>query len=39
MHSELEPASEMLRSITFGWPALLSGLKTLLESPEVFDSE
>jgi len=31
-HSELEPGSEMLRSITQGWPGVLSGLKTLLET-------
>jgi uncharacterized protein YndB with AHSA1/START domain len=31
-HSDLEPDSEMLKSISWGWPALLSGLKTLLES-------
>ena len=38
-HSELEPDSEMLRSITFGWPAVLSGLKTVIESPDVFGSD
>jgi uncharacterized protein YndB with AHSA1/START domain len=31
-HTELEPRSEMLESISWGWPALLSGLKTLLET-------
>jgi uncharacterized protein YndB with AHSA1/START domain len=30
--SELEPDSDMLRGITQGWPAILSGLKTLLET-------
>ena len=28
----LEPDSEMLESVSYGWPALMSGLKTLLES-------
>ena len=37
-HSELEPNSEMLDSITFGWPAVLSGLKSILEQPEIFTS-
>lgn len=37
-HSGLEPNSEMLHSITFGWPAVLSGLKTIIESPGVFAS-
>lgn len=32
-HSELQPGSEMDRSIRFGWPAVASGLKTLLEWP------
>jgi uncharacterized protein YndB with AHSA1/START domain len=31
-HTELEPDSEMLHSISWGWPALMSGLKTLLET-------
>ena len=31
-HEELAPDSEMLQGITQGWPAVLSGLKTLLES-------
>ena len=35
-HSELEPDSEMLHSVTFGWPAVLSGLKTIIESPDIF---
>ena len=39
VHSELEPDSDMLHSITFGWPALLSGLKSVIESPEIFVSE
>ena len=36
-HSRLEPDSEMFRSITFGWPAVLSGLKSLIERPDIFD--
>jgi uncharacterized protein YndB with AHSA1/START domain len=31
-HDELDPGSEMLRGITQGWPAILSSLKTLLET-------
>ncbi len=31
-HTDLEPDSEMLHSISYGWPALMSGLKTLLET-------
>jgi len=31
-HEDLEPDSEMLRGITFGWPLVLSSLKTLLET-------
>ncbi len=31
-HSDLEADSEMLRGITAGWPAVLSNLKTLLET-------
>lgn len=31
-HTDLEPDSEMFHSVSFGWPALMSGLKTLLES-------
>lgn len=30
-HTDLEPDSEMFHSVSFGWPALMSGLKTLLE--------
>jgi uncharacterized protein YndB with AHSA1/START domain len=33
-HEELEPGSEMLHGITQGWPAILSSLKTLLETGE-----
>jgi uncharacterized protein YndB with AHSA1/START domain len=31
-HDELEAGSEMLQSITQGWPRVLSSLKTLLET-------
>ncbi len=32
VHDELEPGSETLRGITQGWTAILSSLKTLLET-------
>ena len=32
LHDELELGSETLRGITQGWPAILSSLKTLLET-------
>jgi uncharacterized protein YndB with AHSA1/START domain len=35
MHDELEPDSQMLRGITFGWPAVLSSLKTFIETGDV----
>jgi hypothetical protein len=31
VHTDLEPDSEMFHSVSYGWPALMSGLKTLLE--------
>ena len=31
-HEDLEPDSDMLRGITKGWPAVLSSLKTFLET-------
>ena len=31
-HTDLEPDSEMLHSVSYGWPGLMSGLKTLLET-------
>jgi len=34
-HDDLEPDSERLRGITFGWPAVLSSLKTFLETGNV----
>lgn len=33
-HTDLEPDSEMLESVSYGWPGLMSGLKTLLERGE-----
>ena len=33
-HDRLEPDSEMERGITQGWPAVLSSLKTMLETGE-----
>lgn len=32
IHEELEPESEMLKGITWGWPVVLSSLKTYLET-------
>ncbi len=34
-HDELEPGSKMEKGISFGWPLVLSNLKTLLETGEV----
>jgi uncharacterized protein YndB with AHSA1/START domain/DNA-binding transcriptional ArsR family regulator len=33
-HDDFEPDSEMLRGVSGGWPAILSSLKTLLETGE-----
>ena len=30
-HGDLEPDSKMLHSVSYGWPGVCSGLKTLLE--------
>ena len=30
-HTELEPDSDMFRSVSYGWPGLMSGMKTMLE--------
>jgi uncharacterized protein YndB with AHSA1/START domain len=35
IHDELKPGSEMARAISGGWPRVLSGLKTLLETGQV----
>ena len=32
LHEELEPDSKMLHGVSQGWPAILSSLKTLLET-------
>jgi uncharacterized protein YndB with AHSA1/START domain len=37
-HDELEPGSDMQRRITAGWPAVLSSLKTFLETGRTFPS-
>ncbi len=37
IHDELEPDSEMLRSISQGWPAVLSSLKSFLETGHGLD--
>jgi uncharacterized protein YndB with AHSA1/START domain len=37
-HDELEPDSRMLRGITQGWPAVLSSLKTMLETGRAIPS-
>ncbi len=33
-HDELEPGSPMFKGVSSGWPAILSSLKTLLETGE-----
>jgi len=35
-HSKLEHDREMFDSISFGWPSVLSGLKSILERPDIF---
>ncbi|MGH3692781.1 MAG: ArsR/SmtB family transcription factor [Pseudonocardiaceae bacterium] len=35
IHDDFEPDSEMLKGVSGGWPAILSSLKTLLETGEV----
>ena len=39
VHSGLEPDSAMLRGISMGWPAVLSNLKTLLETGRTLSLE
>jgi hypothetical protein len=34
-HDELEPDSEMFHSVAFGWPAVISAMKTLLETGKI----
>lgn len=36
VHDDFEPDSEMLKGVSEGWPAILSYLKTLLETDEEF---
>jgi uncharacterized protein YndB with AHSA1/START domain/DNA-binding transcriptional ArsR family regulator len=38
IHDDFEPDSEMLKGVSEGWPAILSGLKTLLETGEPLPS-
>jgi uncharacterized protein YndB with AHSA1/START domain len=38
IHDDFEPGSEMLKGVSEGWPAILSGLKTLLETGEPLPS-
>ncbi|MEX1310324.1 MAG: SRPBCC domain-containing protein [Candidatus Sulfomarinibacteraceae bacterium] len=38
-HSELEHDPEMLNSISYGWPGVVSGLKSILERPDIFEIE
>ncbi|GAA4951791.1 metalloregulator ArsR/SmtB family transcription factor [Streptomonospora halophila] len=38
-HDDFEPGSAMLQSVSKGWPAILSNLKTLLESGETLQME
>ncbi len=39
IHDDFEPDSEMLRGVREGWPAILSCLKTLLETGEPLPSD
>jgi uncharacterized protein YndB with AHSA1/START domain/DNA-binding transcriptional ArsR family regulator len=39
IHDDFEPGSEMLKGVSEGWPAILSCLKTLLETGEPVPSE
>lgn len=39
VHSGLEPNSDMQRGVTDGWPAVVSNLKTLLETGRVLSDE
>lgn len=38
-HSEFGEDREMLESVSFGWPGVLSGLKSILERPDIFGLE
>ncbi len=37
-HADLEPGSPMEKGVTSGWPAILSSLKTLLETGKPLDA-
>jgi DNA-binding transcriptional ArsR family regulator/uncharacterized protein YndB with AHSA1/START domain len=37
VHDDFEPGSEMLKGVSQGWPAILSNLKSLLETGETLD--
>lgn len=37
VHDDFEPGSEMLKGISQGWPAILSNLKSLLETGDTLD--
>lgn len=39
VHSELDPEGQMLSSISYGWPAVLSGLKSIIERPDIFGAD
>ncbi|GAB3574966.1 metalloregulator ArsR/SmtB family transcription factor [Amycolatopsis endophytica] len=39
VHDDFEPDAEMLKAVSGGWPAILSGLKTLLETGDVLVTE
>lgn len=39
IHDDFEPGSEMLKGVSEGWPAILSCLKTLLETGEPLPSD
>lgn len=36
-HDELEPGSHMVEGVSFGWPGMLSNLKSFLETGEPLD--
>jgi hypothetical protein len=38
-HEDFEPGSDMLRSISHGWPLVLSSLKSLLETGKAYDDD
>jgi hypothetical protein len=36
-HEDFEPGSKMLEGISKGWPAIMSSLKSMLESGQALD--